>query len=63
MKLSQIAPDDALLFGSLAALALGCGAVVAATAQNALLALGVVLVAFGLPSAVVAFLAAQGASE
>lgn len=50
--------DDIALFGSLAAFALGVGFVVASITGDALLALGMVLVGFGLPSATVVFMAA-----
>lgn len=57
MNLPKIAPDDAVLFGSIAAFASGIGIVVGAL-TDPLLGFGMALFSFGLPSAVVAFLAA-----
>jgi hypothetical protein len=58
MKLPKIAADDALLFGSLFLLAVGSAVAIVATTDNALLAIGVGLMAFGLPSALLSFMAA-----
>lgn len=55
--------DDIFLFGSLGAFALGLGFVVAAMSGDALMALGTVLVGFGLPSTTVVFMAAAEKSE
>lgn len=63
MNLPKVATDDILLFGSLAAFALGVGLVVAAITGDALLALGMALVGFGFPAATVVFLAAAEASK
>ena len=57
MKLPNIAPDDAALFGSLAAFAFGCVLIVGSTTASILLALGSGLVAFGLPAVLIVFLA------
>lgn len=58
MKLPKIDIDDLMLFGSLALVAVGAALVTAETTGSLLLAFGVLCVAFGLPTAVVAFLAA-----
>lgn len=58
MNLPKVASDDALLFGSLAAFALGVAFVVGAMTGDALLACGMALVGFGLPATVVVFIAA-----
>lgn len=50
--------DDALLFGSLALVALGLALVTFTTTQDALAALGVALVTFGAPSTLITLLAA-----
>jgi hypothetical protein len=63
MNLPKIATDDALLFGSLAAFALGVAFVVGAMTGDALLALGAALVGFGLPASVVIFMAAAEPSK
>jgi hypothetical protein len=55
--------DDILLFGSLAAFALGVALVVAAITGDALLAAGMALVGFGLPTAAIVFMAATETSE
>lgn len=57
MNLPKIPADDAVLFGSIAAAAIGVAIVVGALA-NPLLGIGAALFSFGLPAAVVAFLAA-----
>ena len=50
--------EDLILFGSFAAVAIGALLVVAASAGNGFLAIGVGLIVFGVPSAIVTFLAA-----
>lgn len=56
------ATDDLLLFGSLVLAALGAALVTGASTDNPILALGVALLVFGLPSLVIIFMAA-GESE
>lgn len=58
MKLPKIDTDDALLFGSLAAFALGVTIVAASLTEHLGLAVGLGMIVFGAPSAVIAFLAA-----
>lgn len=50
--------DDLLLFGSLALAAIGAGIITLTTTDDFGAALGVVLLVFGLPSALIAFMAA-----
>lgn len=59
MTFPKIDPDDLVLFGSLAIAAIGIGFVVFATTEDALAALGAVLLVFGIPSALVTFMAAS----
>lgn len=61
--MNRIASDDILLFGSLAVFALGVGLVTAAATGDAMLALGMFLVSFALPSTAVVFMAAQETSK
>lgn len=56
----KIATDDALLFGSLAMVAIGTLLVIVALTANVALAVGSALIVFGVPSFVVTFLAAAG---
>jgi hypothetical protein len=58
MRLPKIAPDDLLLFGSLALVAIGLALVTLTTTGDAVAALGVALVAFGGPSVFITLLAA-----
>ena len=58
MTLPKIAAEDALLFGSLALVAVGSAFVTFTTTQDALLAFGVALVVFGVPSTLITLLAA-----
>ena len=51
--------DDLVLFGSLAIAALGAAFVTATTTRDVLAAVGVALVVFGIPSALIAFMAAS----
>ncbi len=55
----KIATDDVLLFGSLALAAIGAAFVTATTTGDILTALGVALIAFGVPSALITFMAAS----
>ncbi len=55
----KIATDDALLFGSLALAAIGAGFVTATTTGDILAAAGVALIVFGIPSALITFMAAS----
>lgn len=50
--------DDLVLFGSLALAAVGAALVTVSTTGEAFLAIGVALVVFGLPSVLIAFMAA-----
>ena len=59
MNLPKIAPDDLMLFGSLALAAVGAAIVVAATTTDAFLAVGVALIAFALPCVLIVFMAAS----
>lgn len=63
MNLPKIATDDALLFGSLALVAIGTLLVTLSVTGNAALAVGLALIVFGAPSFVVTFLAAAGEPE
>jgi hypothetical protein len=56
--MNKIPADDALLFGSVLAVALGAAAVSYSLTDHALLSLGLALIVFGVPSAALAFLAA-----
>lgn len=58
----KIDSDDAVLFGSLGSFAVGSGLVALAASGDGLLAIGLVLVVFGLPSACIALLAAGSTS-
>ncbi len=50
-------PDDLLLFGSLALAAIGAAFITASTTGDVLAALGVALLLFGIPSALITFMA------
>lgn len=50
--------DDLLLFGSIALAAIGAALVTFGTTEHPVLALGVALLVFGVPSALIAFMAA-----
>ena len=63
MQLSNIDTDDALLFGSLAMVAIGTLLVAATLSGNLALALGIALIVFGAPAFVVIFLAAGEAAK
>lgn len=58
MKLPKIDPDDLVLFGSLALAALGIALIVGTTTGDVLAAAGAALLVFGIPSALVTFMAA-----
>jgi hypothetical protein len=58
MNFPKIATDDLVLFGSLALASIGAALVTAGTTSDSLLAFGVALLVFGLPSALIAFMAA-----
>lgn len=49
--------DDLLLFGSLALAAIGAALITATTTGDVLAALGVALLLFGIPSALITFMA------
>lgn len=51
--------DDILLFGSLALAAIGAALVTATTTNDFLAAAGVALLVFGIPSALITFMAAS----
>ena len=55
----KIDADDILLFGSLALAAIGAAFVTATTTGDILAAVGVALIAFGIPSALITFMAAS----
>ncbi len=55
----KIATDDAFLFGSLALAAIGAAFVAATTTGDILAAVGVALIVFGIPSALITFMAAS----
>jgi hypothetical protein len=59
MKFPKIEPDDLVLFGSLALAAVGGAFITAGTTSDSILALGVALIVFGIPSALIAFMAAS----
>ena len=63
MTFPKIDPDDIMLFGSLALFAIGAAFITAATVNDGLAAVGVGLLVFGLPAALVAFLAAAEPSK
>lgn len=58
----NIDADDALLFGSLALAALGAALITGTTTGDVLAAVGVALLLFGIPSALITFMA-SGESE
>ena len=57
--MTKIDTDDLLLFGSLALAAIGAAFVTATTTGDVLAAAGVALLMFGLPSALITFMAAS----
>lgn len=59
MTFPKIDSDDLVLFGSLGAFALGAALVTIATSSNPVLSLGVALIVFGLPAALITFMAAS----
>lgn len=63
MKLPKIDTDDLVLFGSLLIFAVGAGLVVISRTGDGVLAFGAACIVFGLPSAVIAFLAAAETTE
>ena len=63
MNLPKIATDDALLFGSLALVAIGTLLVGVSLTANVALSVGAALIVFGVPSFVVTFLAAAEESK
>lgn len=58
MKLPKIDADDAILFGSLISVAFGLALVTFTTTGDALAAVGVALVTFGVPSVLITLIAA-----
>lgn len=54
----KIATDDLLLFGSLAMTAIGAALVVGVISTEPMLAIGIAFITFGLPSALITFMAA-----
>jgi hypothetical protein len=56
--MTKIAADDLLLFGSLALCAIGAALVTFTTTHDALAAVGVLCVVFGVPSVLITLLAA-----
>lgn len=59
MRIPPIAADDLVLFGSLALAAIGAAFVTATTTGDVLAAAGVALLVFGIPSALITFMAAS----
>lgn len=59
MKIPKIAADDLMLFGSLFLAALGAALVVCSRTGDLTLGLGMALIVFGLPAAVITFMAAS----
>lgn len=57
--MTHINTDDLLLFGSLGVFAVGAALVAASTSGNAILSLGVAFIVFGLPAALIIFMAAS----
>ena len=58
MTLPKIDADDAILFGSLALVSVGVALIGYATTNDGLIALGLSLIVFGLPAAIITILAA-----
>ena len=58
MRIPNIDTDDLVLFGSLALAALGAALLAWTSTDDALLALGVLLIVFGLPAVLLTFMAA-----
>jgi hypothetical protein len=58
MKMPKIAADDLLLFGSIALAAIGAALVTLETTDRPLVALGVLFVVFGVPTALITLAAA-----
>ena len=63
MTFPKIEPDDIVLFGSLALFAIGAAFITAATIGDGLAAVGVALLVFGGPAALIAFMAAAEPSK